>query len=151
LTRPYLSVYLIGSVSGNVTGNDDQGRGSLIADYFHGGTLAFPQKTIDHLAVLAAHAPLYVSVFLERPAIIGPIADLGATVIGEFGAGDRVVIDAITGRQPITGTLPFDIPSSMEAVENSREDVPFDTDAPRFRAGFGLRQKELETGTVVRG
>lgn len=129
----------------------ETGRGSVVADYFHGGTLAFPQDTINHLAALAAHAPLYVSVFLERPAIVGPIVDLGATVIGEFGASDHVIVDAITGRHAITGTLPFDIPSSMEAVENSREDVPFDTDAPRFRAGFGLTQKELHTATVMSG
>jgi len=113
----------------------ETGRGSMIAEYFHGGTLAFPQETVDRLASLAAHAPLYVSVFLERPAILGPIVDLGATVIGEFGAGDQVVVDAFMGRHPITGQLPFDIPSSMDAVENSREDVPFDTESPRFRAG----------------
>lgn len=68
------------------------------------------------------------------------MVDLGATVIGEFGASDRVVLEAFCGRTPITGRLPFDIPSSMEAVEASREDVPFDTVLPRFRAGFGLRR-----------
>jgi len=120
----------------------EQGRGSVIGEYFHGGTLAFPPATIGRLAEYAALAPLYVSVFLERPAIVGPLVDLGATVVGEFGASDRVVLDAFCGRAPFTGRLPFDIPSSMEAVEASREDVPFDTAAPRFRAGFGLRYKE---------
>jgi beta-glucosidase len=116
----------------------EKGRGSLIGEYFHGGTLAFPPETLNRLAAYAAQAPLYISVFLERPAILGPLVDLGATVIGEFGASDRVVLDAFRGRAPISGRLPFDIPSSMEAVEASREDVPFDTAAPRFQAGFGV-------------
>ncbi|WP_248761597.1 glycoside hydrolase family 3 protein [Pseudarthrobacter sp. SSS035] len=114
------------------------GRGSVVAEYFHGGTLAFPQSTLDRLRNYAAQAPLYVSVFLERPAILGPLLELGATVLGEFGASDHVIIKAFTGRTSLTGTLPFDIPSSMEAVEKSREDVPFDTEAPLFRAGFGI-------------
>jgi beta-glucosidase len=121
----------------------EPGRGSVVAEYFHGGTLAFPDETITRLRDYAALAPLYVAVFLERPAIVGPLIDLGATVIGEFGASDGVVLDALAGRQPLTGTLPFDIPSSMAAVEASREDVPFDTDEPRFRAGFGIAREAV--------
>lgn len=116
----------------------EAGRGSVVAEYFHGGTLSFSQNTIDRLRNYAAQAPLYVSVFLERPAILGPLLDIGATVIGEFGSSDRVVINALTGLTSLTGTLPFDIPSSMGAVENSREDVPFDTESPRLPAGFGI-------------
>lgn len=116
----------------------EPGRGSVVAEYFHGGTLAFPGKTLDKLRHYATEAPLYVSVFLERPAILGPLLDLGATVLGEFGASDSVVINAFEGTIPLSGTLPFDIPASMEAVEKSREDVPFDTKEPLFRAGFGI-------------
>lgn len=118
----------------------EKGRGSVIGEYFHGGTLAFPQETLDRLASYAAQAPLFISVFLERPAIVGPLVDLGATVIGKFGASDRIVLDAFCGRTPITRRLPFDITSSMEAVEASREDVPFATVSPRFKAGFGLNR-----------
>ncbi|WP_029265183.1 MULTISPECIES: glycoside hydrolase family 3 protein [unclassified Microbacterium] len=116
----------------------EPGHGSVVAEYFHGGTLEFSDDTMARLRFYAAHAPLYVSVFLERPAILSPLLELGATIIGDFGASDEVVIDALTGHAPLTGQLPFDIPSSMEAVENSREDVPFDTEAPLFRAGFGI-------------
>ena len=116
----------------------EPGRGSVVAEYFHGGTLAFSDDTIARLRNYAARAPLYLAVFLERPAILGPLVDLGATVIGEFGASDRVVLDAFAGHEPLTGTLHFDIPSSMAAVEASREDVPFNTDAPLYRSGFGI-------------
>lgn len=122
----------------------EAGHGSVVAEYFHGGTLEFSQDTLDRLRDYASRAPLYVTVFLERPAIIGPLFELGATVIGEFGASDRVIVDALTGRTPLTGILPFDIPSSMTAVENSREDVPFDTEAPQFRAGYGLARGAVE-------
>ncbi|MEU4426568.1 hypothetical protein AB0F81_38600 [Actinoplanes sp. NPDC024001] len=42
------------------------------------------------------------------------------------------------GRSPATGTLPFELPSSMAAVEASREDVPNDTEDPLFPYGHGL-------------
>jgi beta-glucosidase len=128
----------------------EKGRGSVIGEYFHGGTLAFPRDTLDRLAAYATRAPLYISVFLERPAIIGPLVDLGAAVIGEFGASDRVVLDAFRGHASITGQLPFDIPSSMEAVEASREDVPFDTEEPRFRAGFGIQRPQTTFVSAAR-
>ena len=121
------------------------GRGSVVAEYFHGGTLEFSDDTIARLRTYAAHAPLHVSVFLERPAILGPLVELGATVIGDFGASDAVVIDALTVNAPMRGVLPFDIPSSMGTVENSREDAPFDTDAPLFRAGSGITREAIQT------
>ncbi|OII13211.1 glycoside hydrolase family 3 protein [Curtobacterium sp. MCBA15_008] len=121
----------------------EPGRGSLVAEYFHGGTLAFSTETIERLQAYAEHAPVFVSVFLERPAIVGPLIDLGATVVGEFGASDRVVLDAFSGRSALTGHLPFDIPSTMAAVEASREDVPFDSAEPRFRTGSGLQRRAV--------
>jgi beta-glucosidase len=81
----------------------------------------------------------WVSIYLERPAVLTPFIDIAAAVIGDFGASDKVLLEALGGRTPFTGTLPFDIPSSMAAVEASREDVPFDTAVPLFRAGYGMR------------
>lgn len=127
----------------------EPGRGSVVAEYFHGGTLEFSEETIARLRSYAARAPLYASVFLERPAVLGPLLDLGATVVVDFGASDSVVIDALMGRAALTGVLPFDIPSSMEAVEDSREDVPFDTEAPLFRAGFGIARGAVVHPEIV--
>lgn len=115
------------------------GRGSL-GDFFHGGTLAFDEQTLERLAGYAAIAPVFVSVYLERPAILGPLVDIAAAVVGDFGAGDAVLLAALQGRTALTGSFPFDIPASMEAVEASREDVPFDTADPRFRTGFGVQR-----------
>ncbi|MEU8656370.1 hypothetical protein [Actinoplanes philippinensis] len=43
------------------------------------------------------------------------------------------------GRSPATGTLPFELPSSMAEVEASREDVPNDTANPLFPDNHGLQ------------
>ncbi|WP_420180859.1 glycoside hydrolase family 3 protein [Paenarthrobacter sp. TA1.8] len=117
----------------------EPGRGSL-GDFFHGGTLEFPPETVERVNSYAQQAPVYLVVYLERPAVLTPFIGLATVMIGEFGASDRVLCDALTGRSPITGTLPFDLPSSMAEVEASREDVPFDTADPLFHAGFGLQR-----------
>nr|WP_231979939.1 glycoside hydrolase family 3 C-terminal domain-containing protein [Tessaracoccus coleopterorum] len=44
----------------------------------------------------------------------------------------------MTGVHEPQGRLPFDLPSSMEAVVASDPDVPFDTADPLFRFGHGL-------------
>ena len=37
------------------------------------------------------------------------------------------------------GKLPFELPSSMEAVAAQKPDVPHDSKAPLYKFGFGLR------------
>ncbi|WP_179150813.1 hypothetical protein [Leifsonia sp. NCR5] len=49
------------------------------------------------------------------------------------------MLKALSGEAEPRGALPFEIPSSMAAVEASRPDVPFDTATPRYQFGFGLR------------
>ena len=49
------------------------------------------------------------------------------------------LLDVLTGAASPQGSLPFDLPSSMSAVEANRPDVPFDTSDPLFRFGHGLR------------
>ncbi|WP_336638475.1 MULTISPECIES: glycoside hydrolase family 3 protein [unclassified Microbacterium] len=127
----------------------EPGRGSM-ADFFRGGTLAFSDAEVAALRAYSSHAPVYVVVFMERPAIVEPLLGFAAAVVADFGASDRAVLDALLGRVGFGGVLPFDVPSSMAAVEASREDVPFDTAEPSFRAGFGLRV-DAGDGTTARG
>jgi beta-glucosidase len=61
-----------------------------------------------------------------------------------------VILDALLGRTPFAGTLPFDLPRSMAAVQASREDVPFDTVDPLYPHGHGLRLAEAEKLAVAR-
>ena len=87
---------------------------------------------------LAAHAPLVVDVFADRPAILEPVAEVAAAVTVNWGASAEALLDVLSGRFAPQGRLPFDLPRSMAAVEASRPDIPFDTADPLFRFGHGL-------------
>jgi hypothetical protein len=76
--------------------------------------------------------------FLDRPAIVPEIAEAAAALLVEFGASDDAVLDVLLGAAHAQGRLPFDLPSSMRAVAESRSDVPFDTADPLFRFGDGI-------------
>ncbi len=114
-------------------------RGPGFEAFFHAGSLDFPADVLDHVAGVAAQVPTVVVVHLDRPAILTRIAATVPSLVVEFGAGAPALLDALTGRVPPEGRLPFDLPRSMAAVEASREDVPFDTADPLFRFGHGLR------------
>jgi beta-glucosidase len=45
----------------------------------------------------------------------------------------------VFGRVAPEGTLPFELPSSMEAVRQQKSDVPYDSENPLFPFGYGLR------------
>ena len=67
------------------------------------------------------------------------IAEAAAALLVEFGARDDAVVDVLLGAAHARGRLPFDLPSSMSAVADSRSDVAFDTADPLFRFGDGLQ------------
>ena len=66
------------------------------------------------------------------------IAEKSAGLLAEFGASDAAVLDVLFGRFKPTGKLPFELPSSMEAVRNQKEDLPYDSANPLFPFGHGL-------------
>ena len=51
---------------------------------------------------------------------------------------DEALLDVLFGRFAPTGRLPFEMPSSMDAVRAQLEDVPHDSKAPLFAIGSGL-------------
>ena len=77
-------------------------------------------------------------IHLDRPAVLPEIAEKSAGLLAEFGASDAAVLDVIFGRFKPTGKLPFELPSSMEAVRNQKEDLPYDSANPLFPFGHGL-------------
>ncbi|WP_406088778.1 glycoside hydrolase family 3 protein [Kitasatospora purpeofusca] len=110
-------------------------REGLLEQAFHSGSLEFEPAEAARLAELAEALPTALVAQLERPAVLTPLAPHAALLVGEFGAADDIVLDAVLGRTPMTGTLPFDLPRSDAAVDAAREDVPFDTADPLFRFG----------------
>jgi beta-glucosidase len=58
--------------------------------------------------------------------------------MGSFGASDSAVLDLAFGRFTPTAKLPFELPSSTDAVRAQLPDVPHDSEAPLFPYGHGL-------------
>jgi len=114
-------------------------RPTVFENFFHAGSLDFAEAFVAHVRAVAASVPTVVDVFLDRPAILTPFVDEVAALVANWGANPRAVLDVLTGAAEPKGRLPFDLPSSMAAVEANRPDVPFDTADPLFRFGHGLR------------
>ena len=111
----------------------------IFGQFFHEGSLAFKDGDPDYDAFKQASAavPTIVTVYLERPAILTPLRDKARAVIANFGVSDAALIDVLTGRARPQGKLPFELPSSMDAVQTQRPDVPHDSARPLYPFGFG--------------
>jgi beta-glucosidase len=118
---------------------EQRGEPGSMESFFHAGSLAFPQAEIDRVSAICAQLPTVVDVYLDRPAIVGWLEPAAASLTVNFGATDEAFARVLFGEHEPRGRLPFDLPSSMAAVEASRPDVPFDTANPVFRFGHGLR------------
>jgi beta-glucosidase len=109
----------------------------FLESWFHQGSLDFPPGLVARLARVAQHCPLVVDVVLDRPAILTPLLPLATAIVGSYGTCDDALVDALTGRIPPRGRLPFDLPRSMEDVRRHGEDIP-GFDDPLFRCGDGM-------------
>ena len=110
----------------------------MMARMFHHGDLDFKGKEKDSILELLNTVPTIVDVYLDRPAVIPEISRAAKGLLADFGASDAAVLDVIFGKYKPGGRLPIELPSSMEAVRNQKEDVPFDSKAPLYKFGFGL-------------
>ncbi|WP_366505909.1 glycoside hydrolase family 3 C-terminal domain-containing protein [Tessaracoccus sp.] len=99
-------------------------RSTAFENFFHSGSLDFPEDVLAHVRAVAAAVPTVVDVFADRPAILAPIVDAAAAVTVNWGASAPALLDVLTGVARPQGRLPFDLPRSMPAVEASRPDVP---------------------------
>ena len=109
----------------------------FLESWFHQGSLDFPPGLVARLARIAAQCPLVVDVVLDRPAVLTPLLESVAALVGSFGTCDDALLDALTGHIPPRGRLPFDLPRSMEQVRAHAEDVP-GYDDPLMPFGHGL-------------
>jgi beta-glucosidase len=118
---------------------EQRGDGTTVESFFRAGSLEFPAAELGRILEICATVPTIVDVYLDRPAILAPLATAAASLLVNFGASEEAIVRVLFGDASPAGNLPFDIPSSMAAVEASRPDVPFDTAEPTFRFGDGLR------------
>ncbi|MGA9855669.1 MAG: glycoside hydrolase family 3 C-terminal domain-containing protein, partial [Gammaproteobacteria bacterium] len=117
---------------------EPSGHGGFV-DLFHGGSLEFPLEELERLLNICRAVPTVIDIYLERPAVLTPLAREAAAIIGNYGIDEAALFDVLFGDASPGGNLPFDLPRSMAAVVASRSDVPFDTEDPLFRFGYGLR------------
>ncbi|KAI0179500.1 glycoside hydrolase family 3 protein [Hypoxylon sp. FL1284] len=106
---------------------------------FHAGSLEFSAEERERQAAIYAAVPTIVDMKLDRPAAVPEVAESAVAMLASFGASPDAFLDVVLGVYEPEGKLPYDLPRSMEAVEASMEDVPFDTKDPVFRFGHGLR------------
>ncbi len=109
-----------------------------MAKAFHHGDLDFKGAKKDSIMQLLNSVPTIVVLNLDRPAVIPEINAKAKGLLADFGASDEAVLDVIFGKAKPGGKLPFELPSSMEAVRNQKEDVPHDSKNPLYKFGFGL-------------
>lgn len=110
----------------------------MMARMFHHGDLDFKGTQKDSILQLLSTVPTIVDIYLDRPAVIPEISAKATGLLADFGASDGAVLDVIFGKYKPGGHLPIELPSSMEAVRNQKEDVPHDSKNPLYKFGFGL-------------
>lgn len=106
-------------------------------------TLEFPQEQTDLVnALKVAGANVVAVVVMNRAYVLTPIAEAADSVLLVYRpgvtCGAEAVADALYGETAITGKLPFQIPKTMEQVENQREDLPMDIEDPLYEYGYGI-------------
>jgi beta-glucosidase len=111
---------------------------NFLAHAFHHGDLDFKEEAKAEILDLLEKVPTIVVLYLDRPAVIPEISGAARALLAEYGANDTAVLEVIFGKVNPEGKLPFELPSSMEAVRNQKADVPYDSEEPLYRFGFGL-------------
>lgn len=112
-----------------------------LASSINNGSIEYNATEKARQAEIYAEVPTIVDITLNRPAAVPEIADAAAALFVSYGSSHDALLDVIfnvDGWGP-EGRLPYDLPRSMKAVEESAEDLHFDTEDPLFRFGHGLR------------
>lgn len=106
----------------------------------HEGSLAFKagDAEYDTLLKVSAKVPVITSVYLDRPAVLGNVSAASEALIANFGVSDQALLDVLTGKDSPQGKLPFELPSSMEAVQAQQSGKAHDSVAPLYPIHFGL-------------
>ena len=111
----------------------------FLEQFFHQGRLFYSESELSEIMGLITQKPSIVVVNLERPAILTEINSEAEALFGEFGTSDEVLAEMLFGEKEPEGQLPFELPSSWEAVQKQLEDVPYDSEDPLYPFGHGLR------------
>lgn len=93
-------------------------------------------KAYEAIKQASSKVPTIVAINLDRPAVLTNIRDKASVLMATFGASDDAVLDVIRGKAKAEGRLPFNLPSSMAAVEKQNPAMPDDDAKPLYPRGF---------------
>ncbi|GAB4424188.1 MAG: glycoside hydrolase family 3 N-terminal domain-containing protein [Bacteroidia bacterium] len=110
----------------------------FIEQFFRQGRLYYDEAEQARVLGHIANKPTVVCVTLDRPAILTEIAAEAPALMADFGIDDDILAELIFGKALPAGKLPFELPSSWEAVQAQAEDLPYDSRDPLYPFGFGL-------------
>jgi len=105
---------------------------------FHHGDLDFKEPLLSEILAVLKKVPTIVVMYMDRPTVIPEIDAACKALLVEYGASDESILDVVFGKSRPAGKLPFELPSSMEAVRQQKADVPHDSENPLYPFGFGL-------------
>ena len=107
------------------------------------GSLAFAadDPALVFMGNLPPSLPVVVDVQLDRPAILTPFQGRAGVLLASFGTSDDAFLNVLTGAEQPRGRLPFELPSSMAAVEAQRPGSPADSEDPLYPLGFRLERE----------
>jgi beta-glucosidase len=116
-------------------------RGAGLGGMATGGApidLTLAPEQLQKIRAVMQAKPTVVAMYFDRPYVVPELARESAALLAHFGASDAALLDVLGGRMSPQGKLPFELPSSMEAVRAQKEDVPHDSKDPLFPYGHGL-------------
>jgi beta-glucosidase len=115
----------------------------FLENFFRQGRLYYNLEEKKEIFSFSEKKPLIIIVNLERPAILTEINNKSNSLLVEFGSSDEAILDIIFGEYNPSGKLPFELPSSWDAVLEQKEDLPYDSKSPLYNYGYGLSYNEL--------
>jgi beta-glucosidase len=111
---------------------------SMFESFFRAGRLNYSEEELGEILDLIGQKPSVVIANLYRPTVLTEVNEVCNALMADFDTSDEVLADVLFGKRLAKGKLPFELPSSMEAVEKQMEDVPYDSEDPLYPFGFGL-------------
>jgi beta-glucosidase len=106
----------------------------------HEGRLWYTEEDPAYVEFLRASAvvPTVFVTTLERPLVLTNVTTHASALLGTFGIADDPLLRLIIGQLAPAGRLPFELPTSREAVEQQKPDLPHDSKEALFPFGSGL-------------
>lgn len=112
--------------------------GSMFESFFRDGRLYYSEEELGEILGLIEQKPSVLVANLYRPSILTEINEACDALMADFDTFDEVLADVLFGKRKAGGKLPFELPSSQEALEKQLEDLPYGSENPLYPFGYGL-------------